>query len=44
MPTIYGEKIVIRILKKEDKLPQMKDLGIMPYNMAKIKAHLKDNY
>lgn len=44
MPTIYGEKCVIRILKKDDKPPELKDLGIMPYNMVKIKNHLKDNY
>jgi len=44
MPTIYGEKCVIRLLKKDDKPPELKDLGIMPYNMVKIKKHLKDSY
>ncbi len=44
IPTIYGEKCVIRILKKDDKPPELRDLGIMPYNMVKIKNHLKDNY
>ncbi len=44
IPTIYGEKCVIRILKKDDKPPVLKDLGIMPYNMVKIKKHLKDSY
>ncbi|MCD5385295.1 GspE/PulE family protein [Candidatus Gracilibacteria bacterium] len=44
IPTIYGEKCVIRLLKKDDKPPELKSLGIMPYNLVKIKKHLKDNY
>jgi type IV pilus assembly protein PilB len=44
IPTIYWEKCVIRLLKKDDKPPELKDLGIMPYNMVKIKKHLKDSY
>lgn len=44
IPTIYWEKCVIRILKKDEKPPMLKDLGIMPYNMVKIKKHLQDNY
>jgi len=44
IPTIYWEKVVIRLLKKDEKLPELKDLGIMPYNMIKIKKHLKDPY
>lgn len=44
IPTIYWEKCVIRLLKKDEKPPELKDIGIMPYNMVKIKKHLKDNY
>jgi len=44
IPTIYWEKCVIRILKKDDKPPELKSLGIMPYNMVRILKHLKDNY
>ncbi len=44
IPTIYWEKCVIRLLKKDDKPPELKSLGIMPYNMVKIKKHLKDNF
>ncbi len=44
IPTIYGEKCVIRILKKDSKPPELKELWIMPYNMVKIKKHLQDNY
>lgn len=42
LPTIYGEKCVVRLLKKDEKPPQLWDLGILPYNMVKIKKHLKD--
>ena len=44
IPTIYGEKCVIRILKKDSKPPELKDLWILPYNMVKIKKHLNDSY
>lgn len=44
MPTIYWEKCVIRLLKKDEKPPKLSDLWIMPYNMVKIDKHLKDNY
>lgn len=44
MPTIYGEKCVVRILKKEVVPPELKDLGILPYNLVKIKKHLSDSF
>jgi len=44
LPTIYWEKCVIRILKKDSRPPQLNDLGIMPYNLVKIKKHLQDSY
>lgn len=44
IPTIYWEKIVIRLLKKDTKTPELKDLWILPYNMVKIKSHLKDPF
>lgn len=44
LPTIYGEKCVIRVLKKDERPPELKNLGIMPYNMVKLKAHLKDSF
>lgn len=44
IPTIYGEKCVIRILKKDETPPDFKDLWIMPYNMVKIEKHLQDKY
>ena len=42
IPTIYWEKCVIRLLKKDEKPPKLRDLWIMPYNIVKIKKHLKD--
>lgn len=42
LPTIYGEKCVVRLLKKDEKPPELGHLGILPYNMVKIKKHLKD--
>lgn len=44
IPTIYWEKCVIRLLKKDSKPPELKELWIMPYNMVKVKNHIKDNY
>jgi len=44
IPTIYWEKVVIRLLKKDEKPPKLTDLWVMPYNMVKIKKHLKDPY
>lgn len=44
IPTIYWEKCVIRLLKKDEKPPQLKELWIMPYNMVNVRKHLKDNY
>lgn len=44
IPTIYWEKCVVRLLKKDDKPPELKELWIMPYNMVKVKNHIKDNY
>ena len=43
IPTIYWEKCVIRLLKKDEKPPKLRELWIMPYNMVKIKKHLKNN-
>ncbi len=44
IPTIYWEKCVVRLLKKDSKPPKLRELGIMPYNLIKIQRHLKDNY
>jgi len=42
LPNIYWEKCVIRLLKKDETPPALRALWIMPYNMVRIKKHLKD--
>lgn len=44
LPNIYGEKCVIRVLKKEEKPGELKNLWILPYNMVTIKKHLSDTH
>ena len=41
MPTIYGEKVVIRLLRKESELMDLRSIGVLPMNMVKIKKHLE---
>jgi type IV pilus assembly protein PilB len=43
MPNIYGEKVVIRILKKESSLLDLRSVGILPMNMVKIRQHLESS-
>lgn len=43
MPNIYGEKVVIRILKKESSLLDLRSVGILPMNMIKIRKHLDNS-
>ncbi len=43
MPNIYGEKVVIRILKKEASLLDLRSVGILPMNMARIRKHLESS-
>lgn len=44
IPTIYGEKIVIRLLRKESELMDLRSIGVLPMNMMKIKKHLENQY
>ncbi|MBP8016532.1 type II/IV secretion system protein [Candidatus Gracilibacteria bacterium] len=44
IPTIYGEKIAIRILKKQSEWIDLKNIGILPMNMVKIKKQLNNNF
>ena len=44
MPTINWEKCVVKVLKKEEKPLELKDLWILPYNLVKIKKHLKNSH
>lgn len=44
MPTIYGEKVVIRLLRKENELMDLRSIGVLPMNMVKIKKHLENQF
>ena len=36
LPTVYGEKAVMRILKKADSIPEIEKLGIADYNFQRF--------
>lgn len=44
IPTIYGEKAAIRLLKKENEWVDLRTIWILPMNMVKIKNHLSDTF
>ncbi|MDD2916719.1 MAG: GspE/PulE family protein, partial [Candidatus Gracilibacteria bacterium] len=44
IPTIYGEKVVVRLLRKESELMDLRAIGILPMNMMKIKKHLESQF
>jgi len=44
IPTIYWEKIAIRLLKKENEWVDLRTIWILPMNMVRIKKHLDDNF
>ena len=44
LPTFYGEKIVLRLLKKEENYNKLEDLGFAPVNLAKVEQLLKIPY
>jgi len=44
LPTIYGEKVVLRILDKEDAVLDLKALGFLPYSMARFEKSYSKPY
>lgn len=44
IPTIYGEKIVVRLLKKEAEHLDLRSIGMLPMNMVKVKRYLQSSY
>ena len=42
LPTIWGEKLVMRIVDKSKKVPPLSDLGIEGINNTIIYKHLAD--
>ncbi|MDQ7022935.1 MAG: GspE/PulE family protein [Candidatus Gracilibacteria bacterium] len=44
LPTTYGEKIVMRILKPDDDLTSIEALGLIDINLEKVREALKSKY
>jgi type IV pilus assembly protein PilB len=44
LPTIYGEKVVLRILDKEDAVLDLKALGFLPYSLARFERSYTKPY
>jgi len=44
LPTIYGEKVVLRILDKEDAVLDLKALGFLPYSLARFEQSYTKPY
>jgi type IV pilus assembly protein PilB len=44
LPTIYGEKVVLRILDKEDAVLDLKALGFLPHSMARFEQSYSKPY
>lgn len=44
IPTIYGEKVVIRVLRKESEHMDLRSIGVLPMNMMKLKKHLANQF
>ncbi|MBI2590013.1 Flp pilus assembly complex ATPase component TadA [Candidatus Berkelbacteria bacterium] len=44
LPTVFGEKVVMRILDKEKSLKKLTELGIQGTNLARIQSAIKDPF
>lgn len=44
IPTIYGEKVVVRLLRKESELMDLRSIGVLPMNMITLKKHLENQF
>lgn len=44
LPTVYGEKAVMRILKKADSIPEIEKLGIADYNFTRFSDVIQKPY
>jgi type IV pilus assembly protein PilB len=44
LPTVYGERIVLRILRKDSILLRLSDLGFLPGTLARFEASFKKPY
>ncbi len=44
LPTVYGERIVLRILRKDSILLQLSDLGFLPASLERFESSFKKPY
>lgn len=44
LPTVYGERIVLRILRKDSILLQLSDLGFLPKSLERFEGSFKKPY
>ena len=44
MPTIHGEKVVIRILDKDDAIHELSDLGFLPHALERFSSSYQKPY
>jgi len=44
LPTQFGEKVVIRLLEKNPKMVELRDLGMLPNILMKVERHLAATY
>ncbi|MBW7954623.1 type II/IV secretion system protein [Candidatus Gracilibacteria bacterium] len=44
LPTIYGEKVVMRVLRQNDSLINLKSIGLFQNNLEKVENVLKSKY
>jgi type IV pilus assembly protein PilB len=44
LPTIYGEKVVIRILDKDDAILKLSDLGFLPQSLERFESSYSKPY
>ena len=44
LPSQYGEKIVIRLLEKNPKMVELRDLGMLPNSLIKVDRYLQSSY
>lgn len=44
LPTQFGEKVVIRLLEKNPKMVELRDLGMLPNILMKVDRHLTASY
>lgn len=44
LPTIYGEKVVMRILRQDNSMINIENLGLLDVNLDKVRETLKSKY